>query len=111
MSKVRISISLDPEQAERIRAHAERAGMDVSAYFVNAATRQMAETEAIEDKFQEIDALIDRVEEEGRLLAQASGDDDGPGELTEEERHDVARAVRLVLGTDEDGASPGSSAA
>lgn len=99
MSKVRIRLSLDPEQAERIKAHAERAGMDVSAYFVNAATRQMAETEAIEDKFQEIDALIDRVEEEGRLPAQASGDSDVPRDLSAEELRDVANAVRLVLGT------------
>jgi uncharacterized protein (DUF1778 family) len=46
MGETRISISLDPDHAERIRAHAERAGMDVSAYLVNAATRQMAEAEA-----------------------------------------------------------------
>lgn len=47
MVKTRISISLEQEQAERIRRHAERAGMDVSAYLVHAATRQMAETKAM----------------------------------------------------------------
>ncbi|WP_017623669.1 plasmid mobilization protein [Nocardiopsis chromatogenes] len=58
MSKVRISVSLEADQAERIRAHAERAGMDISAYMVNAATRQMAETAAAEAGFAAIDALI-----------------------------------------------------
>ncbi|MUL42281.1 ribbon-helix-helix protein, CopG family [Streptomonospora sp. PA3] len=110
MSKVRISISLDPEQAERIRAHAERAGMDVSAYFVNAATRQMAETEAIEDKFREIDALIDSVEAEGRELKQPSDDGADSAALTEDERRRVETAVGLVLGTEDD-ASPGNAAA
>ncbi|MFF4111992.1 hypothetical protein ACFY0P_00705 [Streptomyces sp. NPDC001714] len=58
MGKVRISIRLDLEQAERIRQHASRAGMDISAYLVRSATRQMAETEAVEEQFSGVDALI-----------------------------------------------------
>ncbi|QDY77710.1 hypothetical protein FQU76_15660 [Streptomyces qinzhouensis] len=58
MAKTRISISLDSAHAERIRAHAERAGMDVSAYLVNAATRQMAEVEAAEAQFARLDAVV-----------------------------------------------------
>jgi uncharacterized protein (DUF1778 family) len=49
-TKTRITISLEQEQAERIRRHAERAGMDVSAYVVHSATRHMVETEAIEEQ-------------------------------------------------------------
>ncbi|MET9291497.1 hypothetical protein [Streptomyces sp. NPDC003077] len=58
MAKARMSISLDQERAERIRQHAERCGMDVSAHLVHAAVRQMAETEAIEARFAGVDALI-----------------------------------------------------
>ncbi|MCS0599941.1 hypothetical protein NX794_01600 [Streptomyces sp. LP11] len=36
MAKTRISISLEQDQAERIRQHAEPAGTDVSAYLVHA---------------------------------------------------------------------------
>ncbi|MEW1868645.1 hypothetical protein AB0420_10865 [Streptomyces caelestis] len=49
MAKTRISISLEQGQDERIRQHAERAGMGVSEYLVHAATRQMAESDAIEE--------------------------------------------------------------
>ncbi|GAA3627926.1 hypothetical protein ACG5V6_26125 [Streptomyces chitinivorans] len=98
MAKTRISISLDSEHAERIRAHAERAGMDVSAYLVNAATRQMAETEAIEAQFSHIDAVIAAAEAEAAELPALPepGDDD----LTEAERQEVREAVELVLGGD-----------
>ncbi|WP_405019706.1 ribbon-helix-helix protein, CopG family [Kitasatospora sp. NBC_00070] len=63
-AKTRISISLDRDHAERIREHAERAGTDVSAYLVNAATRQMAEAEAAEAQFARIDAMIAAAEAE-----------------------------------------------
>ncbi|MFD3734113.1 plasmid mobilization protein [Streptomyces sp. NPDC058632] len=63
MARARISISLERDQAERIRQHAERAGMDLSAYLVHAATRQMAESDAIEEQFAEADALIARAEQ------------------------------------------------
>lgn len=98
MAKTRISISLDGDQAERIRRHAERAGLDVSAYLVAAATRQMAETEAIEEQFSDVDALIARAEAEAKALP-AEPDEVGP-ELTEQERRDVEAALGLVYGED-----------
>ncbi|MFB9370371.1 plasmid mobilization protein [Kitasatospora albolonga] len=108
MAKTRISISLDEEHAERIRQHAERAGMDVSAYLVNAATRQMAEVEAAEAQFAHIDSAI--------AAASAAADSLPPlpevtaEDLTEEERREVEAAMALVYGTDPQAARPGHAA-
>ncbi|MFD6935150.1 hypothetical protein ACFWAP_03205 [Streptomyces goshikiensis] len=108
MAKTRISISLEEQQADRIRRHAERAGLDVSAYLVHAATRQMAETEAIEDQFAGVDAIIAAAE------AEAAGVPLEPvspvGELTEQERREIASALDLVYGPDRAGARPGEAA-
>lgn len=108
MAKTRISISLERDQAERIRRHAERAGLDLSAYLVAAATRQMAETEAIEEQFSTIDALIAQAEAEAEVLPTAP-DRAGP-ELTEQERRDVEAALNLVYGEDRKTARPGHAA-
>ncbi|WP_399890998.1 hypothetical protein ACGH7X_30640 [Streptomyces sp. BBFR51] len=108
MAKIRISISLEPAQAERIRQHAEWSGMDVSAYLVHAATRQMAESDAIEEQFAGVDALIARAEREAADLpeepAAVSMD------LTEQERREVEEAVGLVHGRDQQGRRPGHAA-
>ncbi|MFJ4083519.1 hypothetical protein ACIP2Z_31750 [Streptomyces iakyrus] len=104
-----MSISLDQDQAERIRQHAERAGMDVSAYLVHAATRQMAESDAIEEQFAEVDALIARAERAADGLPAEP--DRGPGaELTEQERLEVEEALDLVRGHDQQGPRPGHAA-
>jgi hypothetical protein len=108
MAKTRISISLDPEHAEHIRAHAERAGMDVSAYLVNAATRQMAQAEAIEAQFAHVDAIIAAAESEAATLEPLP--ETTPDELTEEERQDVQAAISLVYGTDNSAGRPGNAA-
>ncbi|ARF64940.1 MULTISPECIES: ribbon-helix-helix protein, CopG family [Streptomyces] len=109
MAKTRISISLDRQQAERIREHAERAGMDVSAYLVHAAARQMAESDAIEEQFAEVDAAIARAEAEaGAMPDEAEAD---AAELTERQRRDVEAALALVHGADQQGArTPGHAA-
>ncbi|GGZ58385.1 plasmid mobilization protein [Streptomyces subrutilus] len=108
MAKTRISISLEQQQAERIRQHAERAGLDVSAYLMHAATRQMAETETIEAQFAGVDALIAATEAEaGRVLTEA---EPPVGELTEQERQDVEAALDLVYGPARTGARPGHAA-
>ncbi|MFJ5633293.1 hypothetical protein ACIQF5_11640 [Streptomyces goshikiensis] len=108
MAKTRISISLEEQQADRIRRHAERAGLDVSAYLVHAATRQMAETEAIEDQFAGVDALIAAAEAEA---AGAPLEPVPPAvELTEQERREIASALDLVYGPDRAGARPGEAA-
>ncbi|MFH0243482.1 hypothetical protein ACGRHY_13860 [Streptomyces sp. HK10] len=98
MAKARISISLDSEHAGRIRAHAERAGMDVSACPVNAATRQTAETEATEAQFSHIGAVIAAAEAEAAGLPVLP--EPGDGDLTGEERQEVREAVEPVLGGD-----------
>ncbi|MFE1952352.1 hypothetical protein ACFW9D_18045 [Streptomyces sp. NPDC059524] len=105
MAKTRISISLEKEQAERIRRHAERVGMDVSAYLVHAATRQMTETDAIEAQFGEVDQLIAQAERDAGALA----DEPVPGgaELTEQERREVEEALALVHGMQAHGSEQG----
>lgn len=108
MAKTRISISLDRDHAERIRAHAERAGMDVSAYLVNAATRQMAEADAIEDQFARVDEMIAAAEAEAASLPPLPDvvDDD----LTAAEQREVQEAMDLVYGTDRSATGPGKAA-
>ncbi|WP_237323162.1 ribbon-helix-helix protein, CopG family [Streptomyces sp. JJ36] len=98
MARDRITISLDRSQAERIRRHAERAGMDVSAYLVHAATRQMAETEAIEEQFAGVDGLIAAAEREAAVLPPEP--DVAAGEVTEQERREIEAALALVRGED-----------
>lgn len=99
MAKVRISISLDPEEAARVRSHAERAGMDVSSYLVNAAIRQMAEVEAAEAQFAGLDALI--ADAEGRAEHYGPVDEAGEESLSEDERREVDEAMSLVYGARE----------
>jgi len=89
-TRISISISLEPDQAERIRTHAERAGLDVSAYLVNAAVRQMAEAEAIEAQFSRVDAMIAAAGAEATLLEPFP--EIPSTELTEEERRQVQDA-------------------
>ncbi|MEU5024258.1 plasmid mobilization protein [Streptomyces milbemycinicus] len=109
MAKSRITISLEPDQAERIRQHAERAGMDVSAYLVHATTRQMAESDAIEEQFAEVDALIARVERAADGLP-AEPAPEPTAELTEQERREVEAALGLVHGRDRQDRRPGHAA-
>jgi hypothetical protein len=92
VAKTRISISLDQGQAERIREHAVRAGMGISAYLVHAATRQMAETEAVEERFSGVDALIAQAQAEAEVLPDAAAE--VSPELTEQERQEVEAALK-----------------
>lgn len=108
-NKTRISISLEQDQAERIRQHAERAGMDVSAYLVHAATRQMAESDAIEEQFAEVDALISRAERAADGLP-AEPAPEPAAQLTEQERREVEEALSLAHGQDRQSRRPGHAA-
>ncbi|MGW0627545.1 plasmid mobilization protein [Streptomyces sp. NPDC002758] len=108
MAKTRISISLEQEQAERIKEHSERAGMDVSAYLVHAATRQMAESDAIEEQFAGVDALIAQAEAEALELPEEPAVT--AEELTEQERREVEAAIGLIYGEDRRGVRPGHAA-
>ncbi len=76
--------------------------MDVSSYLVNAATRQMAETEAAEAEFAGIDALI--ADAEARAAHYGPVGAPEPDSLAEDERREVDEAMRLVYGGEEDAA-------
>ncbi|MGW5968928.1 hypothetical protein [Streptomyces sp. NPDC055186] len=102
MAKTRININLERDQAERIRQHAERAGMDVSAYLVHATTRQMAESDAIEEQFAEVDALIAWAER----AADGLPAEPAP-ELTEQERREVEEALEFAHGQARHSRPPG----
>lgn len=82
--------------------------MDVSAYLVHAATRQMAETEAIEEQFAGVDALIAAAEAEAGAVAPESAAT--VGELTEQERREAESALGLVYGADRPSVRSGEAA-
>jgi uncharacterized protein (DUF1778 family) len=68
MAKTRISISLDLDQAERIRLAAEEGGQDVSAFVVAAALTEAVRRERIASSFADIDAAIAAAEAEAESL-------------------------------------------
>ncbi len=82
--------------------------MDVSAYLVNAATRQMAEAEAAEAQFARLDAVIAAAEAEAAALAPLPevADDD----LTEQERQEVQEAMGLIYGAERPAIRSGNAA-
>jgi hypothetical protein len=93
MAKTRLSISLDEEQAERIRAYAERAGMDISSFLVSGAVLQMSTLDQAEAQFAHIDALT----------AQAAAEPDAArpiedSDLSAQEWAEVQAARELLLG-------------
>lgn len=56
MPNMRFTISTDPEIHSAIKAHADAAGIDVSAYVIAAATAQMAADDAAAAAFAPLDA-------------------------------------------------------
>ncbi|MGW3990928.1 hypothetical protein [Streptomyces sp. NPDC004830] len=83
--------------------------MDVSAHLVHAATRQMTETDAMEEQFAGVDELIAQAETQAMAMAEEPGREGV--ELGEQERIDVDEALSLVSGKDAQGASqPGRAA-
>ena len=83
------------------RAHAEAAGLDVSAYMVAAAIAQMAADDAASAVFTPLDA------DNASALAEAAEISSAPlptfEDLTAEEQHLVLRVMRSALGSDEAG--------
>jgi Protein of unknown function (DUF1778) len=98
MPNTRFSISTDPAIQRAIKAHAEAAGLDVSAYIVAAALGQMAADDAASAVFTPLDA------ENASALAQAAEISPAPlptlEDLTAEEQHLVLRVMRSALGSD-----------
>jgi uncharacterized protein (DUF1778 family) len=56
MAKTRLTISLDRELADRIRAYAERAGMDVSSFVLSGAVQQMSIADRAETQHAQLNA-------------------------------------------------------
>ncbi len=71
--------------------------MDVSAYLVHAATRQIAESDARDERFVEVDALIARVERAADGLPAEPAPEPAV-ELTEQERREVEETLRFIEG-------------
>ncbi|HEY1700296.1 MAG TPA: hypothetical protein VGG75_11350 [Trebonia sp.] len=101
MPNVRFTISTAPDVQAAIRAHAEAAGMDVSAYMIAAAAAQMARDDAAAASFAALDALNQAAIEAGA----GEPDDELPSfeELSAEDQAFVRRALRHALGADDGG--------
>lgn len=99
MANTRFTISTDPAIQAAIKAHAEAAGLDVSAYMVAAAIAQMAADDAASAVFAPIDA------ENAVAIEEAATMSPPPlpalGDLTAEEQALVHRVISSALGTDE----------
>jgi hypothetical protein len=91
MAKTRISISLDPDQAEKIKAAAAEGGQDVSAYMVSAALSEAARRARITAAFADIDAAIAAAEGEAETLQWPPAEEVAPEEA-ERVRQEIAAA-------------------
>ena len=92
MAKTRISISLDIDQAERIRLAAEEGGQDVSAFVVAAALTEAVRRERIAASFADIDAAIAAAEAEAESLDWPPASDAPADEESVRIREQVAAA-------------------
>lgn len=98
MAKTRISISLDLDQAERIRLAAAEGGQDVSAFVVAAAITEAARRERIAASFADIDAAIAGAEAEAESLDwPPAGDPQTDESVRIREQVAVARARAAAI--------------
>ncbi|MBC3843710.1 DUF1778 domain-containing protein [Streptacidiphilus sp. 4-A2] len=98
MAKTRISISLEPDQAERIKAAAAEGGQDVSAFMVSSALVEATRRERLAAAFSHIDAAIAAAEAEAESLAWEPADEvsaDEGGRIREEIAAARARAAAV----------------
>jgi hypothetical protein len=98
MANTRFTISTDPAIQAAIKAHAEAAGMDVSAYMVAAAIAQMAADDAASAVFAPLDAGSTAAMEEAATMSAPHM----PAfeDLTAEEQLLVHKVISSALGTD-----------
>ncbi|MER6994229.1 hypothetical protein [Streptomyces sp. NPDC000410] len=68
MAKTRISISLDPADAELIRKVAAENGLDVSAFLVMAGRKEAARLARVAEAWADIDAAIAAVDAEAETI-------------------------------------------
>ncbi|MGW0784715.1 hypothetical protein [Streptomyces sp. NPDC002913] len=91
MAKTRISISLDTEDAETIKAVATENGLDVSAFLVMAGRREAAHLARTSEAFSEINAAIDRADAEAEQLPWPP-DGDADTDAVDRARSEIAAA-------------------
>jgi uncharacterized protein (DUF1778 family) len=96
MAKIRISISLEPADAERIKAAAAEGGQDVSAFLVSAALVEATHRERVAAAFADIDAAIARAEAEAEALDWPPDSDLTPEESERIEREIAAARARAA---------------
>ena len=103
VTNTRFTISTAPGIQAAIRAHAEAAGLDVSAYMVAAAIAQMAADDAASAVFAPLDEENAAAMEEGATMSPPPL----PAfeDLTAEEQALVRRVISSALGTGEVGAA------
>jgi hypothetical protein len=99
MANTRFTVSTDPAVQAAIKAHAESAGLDVSAYMVAAAIAQMAADDAASAAFAPLDAANTAAMQDATAMSAAAP----PAfeDLTAEEQLLVHRVLSSALGTDE----------
>ncbi len=104
MAKARLSISLDPEDAQRIRDAAQRAGKDVSSYVVHAALDAVGDDERRE-RNEEVFAEFDAEIAEAERLADEVPLPPLVGELSPAERAAIKAQWDAFFGRSEHGAA------
>jgi hypothetical protein len=98
MPNTRFTISTDPEVQSAIKAHADAAGLDVSAYMIAAAVAQMAADDVASAVFAPLDA--DNAGAMEQSTAATIPDLPAFEDLSAEEQVLVSRVVRSALGSD-----------
>jgi hypothetical protein len=98
MPNTRFTISTDPKVQSAIKAHADAAGLDVSAYMIAATAAQMAADDAASAAFAPLDA--DNASAMRQSTALTMPDLPAFEELSAEEQVLVRRVVGSALGSD-----------
>lgn len=101
MPNIRFTISTASDVQAAIRAHADAAGMDVSAYMIAAAVAQMARDDAATAAFAALDARNQAALEQAAGIPQAELP--SFASLTAEEQVLVRRVLGSALGSDDAG--------
>lgn len=96
MPNVRFTISTASEMLAAIKAHAETAGMDVSAYMIAAAVAQMYHDDVITASLAPLDEANRAAMEQGALLPEE--DEPAFEDLSEEDKTWLRNALRGMLG-------------
>lgn len=101
MPNIRFTISTGSDVQTAIKAHAEAAGMDVSAYMIAAAIAQMARDDAATAAFAMLDARNQAALEEAADVPEAELP--SFSSLNAEEQILVRRVLGSALGSDDVG--------